>query len=89
MKNGLLDRLDRLFLVVTNNCNARCSLPVLSSMNRHVYFPVFICPISYPVVRMKTLSMVIILRRPGRKFSIIPGHERSIGPFVCSSRVEP
>ena len=26
MKNGLLERLDRLFLVVTNNCNARCLL---------------------------------------------------------------
>jgi len=26
MKNGLLDSLDRLFLMVTNNCNARCLL---------------------------------------------------------------
>jgi MoaA/NifB/PqqE/SkfB family radical SAM enzyme len=26
MKNGLLERLDRLFLMVTNNCNARCLL---------------------------------------------------------------
>jgi hypothetical protein len=89
MKNGLLDRLDRLFLVVTNNCNARCRLPALLSMKRSAYLPVFICPIPCPGARMKTLLMVIILRRPGRKFSIIPGYERSIGPFVCSSRVEP
>jgi MoaA/NifB/PqqE/SkfB family radical SAM enzyme len=26
MKNCLLERLDRLFLMVTNNCNARCLL---------------------------------------------------------------